>query len=96
MISSLADIAADYDAVICDVWGVVHNGRTAYDAAGAALVEFRKTRGPVLMLSNAPRPGADVVRLLGSVYGVRADAYERARRRAPHRPRARSSSHRRP
>jgi HAD superfamily hydrolase (TIGR01459 family) len=76
MIQSLADIAPRYDAVICDVWGVVHNGRTAYEAAGAALVEFRRTRGAVLMLSNAPRPGADVVRLLGSVYGVRPDAYD--------------------
>ena len=30
-----------YDAVFCDVWGVMHNGRQAYAEAGAALARFR-------------------------------------------------------
>ena len=29
IIDSLADIAADYDALFCDLWGCVHNGLAA-------------------------------------------------------------------
>lgn len=55
-LSGLADIADQYDAVLCDVWGVVHNGVQSYPEACAALVKFAETRGPVVLLSNAPRP----------------------------------------
>jgi HAD superfamily hydrolase (TIGR01459 family) len=75
MIAGFREIAPNYDAAICDVWGVVHNGRQAYAGACAALEEFRKARGPVLLLSNAPRPGADVVRQLDG-YGVPRAAYD--------------------
>lgn len=59
-ISGLAAVAARYDALVCDVWGVVHDGERAHDAAVQALQRFRATRGPVLLLSNAPRPQAFV------------------------------------
>lgn len=75
MIDGLSRIADGYDAVICDIWGVIHNGRKAYDRACEALTAFRKSRGPVLLLSNAPRPGADVMRLLDG-FGVPRDAYD--------------------
>lgn len=75
MIASLSDLAGDYDAVICDVWGVVHNGRTAFPGACAALERFRAERGPVLLLSNAPRPGSDVETLLDGL-GVTHASYD--------------------
>jgi HAD superfamily hydrolase (TIGR01459 family) len=52
----LSDLVADYDAILCDVWGVIHNGREAYPEACAALERFRQERGPVVLISNAPRP----------------------------------------
>lgn len=55
LLSGLSDIAADYDALICDVWGVVHDGHHAHEAACDALRRFRQTRGPVILLTNAPR-----------------------------------------
>ena len=55
LLSGLSDIAADYDALICDVWGVVHDGHHAHAAACDALRRFRQTRGPVVLLTNAPR-----------------------------------------
>lgn len=55
-IEGLRSLAPHYDALICDVWGVVHNGVHAYQEACGALSRFREERGPVLMLSNAPRP----------------------------------------
>jgi HAD superfamily hydrolase (TIGR01459 family) len=60
-IAGLSEIADRYDALICDVWGVVHNGREAYRPACEALVKFAETRGPVVLLSNAPRPASAVV-----------------------------------
>ena len=56
LIAGLSEIASRYDAAICDVWGVVHNGREAFHAAIDAMRRFRDLRGPVVLLSNAPRP----------------------------------------
>ena len=54
--SGLAELAPAYDAILCDVWGVIHNGREAFPAACAALARYRAERGPVVLISNAPRP----------------------------------------
>jgi len=56
IIAGLSEIASRYDTAICDVWGVVHNGRTAFRTAIEAMRRFREHRGPVVLLSNAPRP----------------------------------------
>jgi HAD superfamily hydrolase (TIGR01459 family) len=56
----LSALADRYDALVCDVWGVVHNGATAAPAACEALQRFRASGKPVLLLSNAPRPGSNV------------------------------------
>jgi len=74
-IASLSDIAQRYDAVLSDVWGVVHDGKAAFPEACAALQRFRAEHGPVLLLSNAPRPGEEVVKLLDQV-GVPRGAYD--------------------
>lgn len=75
LVEGLSRLADNYDAAICDIWGVIHNGRKAYERACEALIAFRKTRGPVLLLSNAPRPGADVMRHLDG-FGVPREAYD--------------------
>ncbi len=74
-IASLGDVAGRYDALISDVWGVIHDGKAAFPEACAALARFRAERGPVLLLSNAPRPGEDVVELLDRL-GVPREAYD--------------------
>ena len=56
VIVSLDDIADRYDAVFCDVWGVVHNGRAAFPDACAALTRFRAAGKHVVMLTNIPKP----------------------------------------
>ena len=60
ILPGLSKIAADYDALICDVWGVLHNGRESFAPAAEALIRFRKERGPVALLSNAPRRAPEV------------------------------------
>jgi HAD superfamily hydrolase (TIGR01459 family) len=56
ILASLDAAAADYDAVFCDVWGVVHNGRRAYAHACAALARFRARGGIVILVTNVPKP----------------------------------------
>lgn len=60
-ISGLSDIADNYDAVLCDVWGVLHNGVTPWAGALKALSGFRDKGGIVVMITNAPRPTPPVL-----------------------------------
>lgn len=71
-----ADIADRYDVLLCDVWGVIHNGRHNYPEACEALVRFRRERGPVVLISNSPRPSSDVVAQL-RVLNVPDEAWSR-------------------
>jgi HAD superfamily hydrolase (TIGR01459 family) len=64
VIENFAPLARDYDVVLSDVWGVVHNGLRAFDHACDALIRFRADGGTVLLITNAPRPADVVVRLL--------------------------------
>ena len=57
-IGGLGDLADSYGALLCDVWGVVHNGVRAYSDAVEALCAFRESHGPVVLITNAPRPAA--------------------------------------
>jgi HAD superfamily hydrolase (TIGR01459 family) len=70
-----ADIAGDFDAILCDVWGVIHNGVAPFAPACEALQRFRAGGGKVLLLSNAPRPGGSV-RIQLARLGVPEDAYD--------------------
>ena len=53
-----------YDVLFCDVWGVVHNGLTAFAGACSALKKFRDKGGTVILVSNAPVPKARVAFML--------------------------------
>lgn len=56
ILHSAGDLLSRYDVLFCDVWGVVHNGLTAFDGACAALETFRNNGGTVILVSNAPVP----------------------------------------
>ncbi len=75
LLPGLAVLAARYDALICDVWGVLHNGHKASGPAVEALRRFRTGHGPVVLLTNAPRPAEDVKAQFVH-YGVPEDAYD--------------------
>jgi HAD superfamily hydrolase (TIGR01459 family) len=68
-------LARDYDALFCDVWGVVHNGVAAFPAACDALMRFRRQGGAAILITNAPRAGASVERILDR-FGVPREAYD--------------------
>jgi HAD superfamily hydrolase (TIGR01459 family) len=75
----LAEVADRYDLILCDVWGVLHDGQAAHAAAGEALIRFRALPGErprrVVLVSNAPRPGDGVGRILDR-FGVPREAYD--------------------
>lgn len=75
IIANLSEVSSDYAAVFCDLWGCLHNGVTAYPAAVAALRAYRATGGRVILLTNAPRPKADVLAQLVRM-GVPQDAWD--------------------
>lgn len=60
-------LAGGYDAVLSDVWGVIHNGVTATPTACDALTRFREAGGTVMLITNAPRPGAVVIKFLDNL-----------------------------
>lgn len=76
LVTGLGALAARYDLLLCDVWGVIHNGQSAHPSAGEALARFRQHGGTVVLVSNAPRPHDDVIPQLDRL-GVRRDAWDR-------------------
>ena len=78
-LAGLSGIAEERDLILCDVWGVLHDGQKAHVAAGEALIRFRALPGPrrrrVVLVSNAPRPGDGVGRILDR-FGVPREAYD--------------------
>ena len=75
IISALGTVAERYDAVFCDLWGCLHNGKAPFPAAVAALQGFRARRGKVVLLTNAPRPFGTVAAQLDAM-GVPRDAWD--------------------
>ena len=75
LITGLSEIASHYDALICDVWGVIHDGHTAHPKAAEALKNFRANYGPVVLLTNAPRLPA-LVAAQCAEYGVPPGCYD--------------------
>ncbi|MGA0606366.1 TIGR01459 family HAD-type hydrolase [Phenylobacterium sp. VNQ135] len=70
----LSAIADRYDVVLCDIWGVIHNGRESFPAARDALTRFKAEHGPVVLISNAPRPHPPIIEQLAEL-GVDAGCY---------------------
>lgn len=74
-ISGIADLAGRYDAVLSDVWGVVHNGVAGFPSAIDALTRYREAGGKVVFITNAPRPSPPIIAMLDRL-GVHRDCYD--------------------
>ncbi len=59
-LASVDEIADGYDAVFCDVWGVIHNGRQVFPGAAAALQRLRRAGKLVVLLTNVPKPRGSI------------------------------------
>lgn len=75
IIRSLSEIAGQYDALFCDLWGCLHNGIAPFPTAVSALQSFRAGGGKVILLTNAPRPKSSVIKQLDKM-GLPRDAWD--------------------
>ena len=73
-LSGLSDIAHQYDVLLCDIWGVIHNGVSLFPETIQCLETWQKQCGIVLLLTNAPRPSQFVQERLDSL-GLPRTAY---------------------
>lgn len=64
-----------YRLILCDVWGVVHDGVNLYPGAAERLKQWREQGRCVLLLTNAPRTADAVEQQLGRI-GLPRHAYD--------------------
>lgn len=75
LVKGLSELALGKDLLVCDIWGVIHNGVEAFADSCAALTRFRAGGGVVVLVSNAPRP-FQLVRDMLDRLGAPRDAYD--------------------
>ncbi|MFT3727367.1 MAG: TIGR01459 family HAD-type hydrolase [Terricaulis sp.] len=75
LISSIDAIADRYDLLLCDVWGVIHNGRNVYAEAAAALQRLRAAGKTVVLITNVPKPRGPIPKQLDRI-GCPRDAWD--------------------
>jgi HAD superfamily hydrolase (TIGR01459 family) len=68
LIPHFSTLVPDYDALLCDVWGVVHNGIAAFPYACDALMRARARGAIVILITNAPRQSEVVARQLDKLH----------------------------
>jgi HAD superfamily hydrolase (TIGR01459 family) len=64
-ISGLGEIAGDFDAMLIDQFGVIHDGQTLYPHAAEVMMQLHKLGIPVVMMTNSgKRAAANTARIL--------------------------------
>lgn len=53
-ITSLSEIAPDFDLYFIDLWGVIHDGQQLYPSAKACLAYLKEQNKHIVFISNAP------------------------------------------
>lgn len=74
-IEGLHEIASRYNALLCDVWGVLIDGKRHFPRAADALRRFRAKGGSVVLITNASRPDDEVRRQLVDL-GLPEDCFD--------------------
>lgn len=73
--SVLDSLDPKYRLILCDIWGVVHDGVTLYSGAAERLRQWRDEGRCVALITNAPRTAEAVEQQLGRI-GLPHDAYD--------------------
>jgi HAD superfamily hydrolase (TIGR01459 family) len=74
-VSFLDTLDPKYRLILCDIWGVVHDGVTLYPGAQGRLKRWRDEGRCVGLITNAPRTADAVEQQLGHI-GLSRDAYD--------------------
>lgn len=64
-----------YRLILCDLWGVVHDGVALYPGAAERLIRWRSERRFVVLITNAPRTAAAIERHVARL-GLPPDAWD--------------------
>jgi HAD superfamily hydrolase (TIGR01459 family) len=72
VLDGLRDIVGDYDGLILDLWGVIHDGTAPYPGVADTLAALKAAGKKTVMLSNAPRRGFALIDQLTSLGVPRA------------------------
>jgi HAD superfamily hydrolase (TIGR01459 family) len=75
ILGGIGAIAAAYDGIVLDLWGVVHDGNRPYPGVLDALERLKTRAARIVLLSNAPRRVAPIAERLGEI-GVPAPLYD--------------------
>lgn len=66
---------ARYRVILCDVWGVVHDGVRLYPGAAERLAGWRREGRKVILITNAPRTTEVIARQLARI-GLAAGSWD--------------------
>lgn len=66
-LASLLDLADEYDAFLLDQFGVIHDGKTAYEGAVDAVCELQRRGKKIVIISNSSRRKSDTLARLRSM-----------------------------
>ncbi len=69
---NIIEISNNYSLILCDIWGVVHDGNNPFPKAVDSLSSYIETGGNICLITNAPRR-SDVIRDYLLNMGVRDD-----------------------
>jgi len=72
LIDGMRALAPEYDAVILDLWGVVHDGTAPFPGVLDCMAKLGEAGKRIVLLSNAPRRADDVVRRIERIGVPRA------------------------
>jgi len=74
-VSPLDGLDPNYRAILCDIWGVVHDGDRILPGVESRLLRWKDEGRKIILVTNAPRPAATVQRYL-DMLGLPRNAYD--------------------
>ena len=75
-INNFSEVYEKYDSVICDIWGVIHNGHKLFRSSVDCLYKLKNMGYPIILVSNAPRPGEEIKLMLKNM-GLEKNCYDK-------------------
>ena len=62
--NSIDDLDPKYRTILCDIWGVIHDGGQLMPGVAERLGRWKDEGRTIVLLTNAPRPASSVQRVL--------------------------------
>ena len=69
-------LSTPYTTILCDLWGVVHNGNEVLEESRKFLEKVKNDGKQIVLVSNAPRPNFVVAEQLTKKLGLNSNLYD--------------------